>query len=109
MVTPLLDGVIVMNEEMASTINDKKNILVSPYGVDIDIFSPSQPIARSLHPRVKPNCINILFSSRFDRLVKNVTLARKACIETGLEINLIELKDLSRNEIVDLLHGSIMY
>lgn len=103
-VTPLLHGVIVMNQVMARWVGKKKHLLVTPYGVDVSVFCPGSGSSGAAHPLIRASEINVLFSSRFDRPEKNVRLAREACIATGRKINLIEFKGLSRDDIVSLLN-----
>lgn len=103
-VTPLLDGVIVMNSKMAGFLRNRKKILVTPYGVDCTFFSQDTIHSVAKHGLIKDGEINILFSSRFDRAEKNVKLAREACAATGRRVNLIEFRGLSRLDIVQLMN-----
>lgn len=103
-VTPLLDGIVVMNSVMAGFVGKKNNILVTPYGVDSVTFIPMCYSAFPIHPLVKKDEINILFSSRFDREEKNSQLANEACDVVNRKINLIEFKGLTRSEVVVLLN-----
>lgn len=104
-VIPFLDKTIVVSPKMAALIRGE-NISVIPCGVDTEVFHPSDNTKVLLHPLIDPAKKNILFCSRFDRYEKNYPLAKKAvdAVKGTYQVNLIELKDLSRVEVNIILN-----
>lgn len=104
---------IFVSNDMLSKIRNKNRATIVPCGVDIDIFKPlpinSLDVLR-FSGVLKPNHFNILFSSSFDNWVKNSDLAIAVCkmAEENLykPINLIELKNYSREEVNVLMNLS---
>lgn len=104
-VIPFLGKTIVVSSQMAAMIRSK-NVSVIPCGVDTKIFRPLKSNCDHLHPRIDPTKKNILFSSRFDRYEKNYPLAKEVVqlLRRSFPVNLIELKDLTREEVNILLN-----
>lgn len=104
-VIPFLDKTIVVSPQMAA-MTGRKDVSVIPCGVDTDLFHPLNDTRVSLHPLIDPQKKNILFCSRFDRYEKNYPLAKEAVrlLDRTYPVNLIELKDRTREEVNILLN-----
>jgi len=95
---------IFVSKRLAKKAGAKKKYAVTSCGVDMKIF----------HPLYKNKCREILgweqnekialFSSSFDKPVKNSTLAKKACRLAG--VKLIELKNFNRTQVNLLMNAS---
>jgi glycosyltransferase involved in cell wall biosynthesis len=107
-VAPILDRVIVVNSQMVKYLRRSNRISVIPYGVDPDVFSNEISTNADGLKFLKAGSANILFGSRFDRYEKNHPLASAACAiaKKAEPINLIELKGMTRNDIVGILNNA---
>ncbi|MFO7526785.1 MAG: glycosyltransferase, partial [Ignavibacteriaceae bacterium] len=86
-----------------------KNNAVIPCGLNFDIFYPmSKNSAREKSGLDKDNRY-ALFSSRFENKVKNYSLAKKALEKIDPKIELIELKDKTREEVNLLLNACDLF
>ena len=105
MVLPFLDGIIVVSNKMSQLVSSNKKIVV-PCGVDLALFKPLGIDEILSNVIVDTNKKNILFCSSFDRGEKNYTMAKEAVkiAAKGIKINLIELKNLSRDQVNKLLN-----
>lgn len=83
--------------------SSEKDII--PCGINLDIFRPRDKIISRKNLNWSKNKIYILFSSSFDRPVKNVDLAYKSIknIENSL---LIELKNYNKKQISNLMNAA---
>lgn len=106
-VAPILDRVIVVNSIMVSYLGNCKRVSVIPYGVDPEVFNDRMPETVETNKHLVNGAVNILFGSRFNRYEKNHTLAEAACniIRKTKGVNLIELKGMTRKEIVDIMNN----
>ena len=83
-----------------------KNINIIPCGVNLKSFYPCDVKDHNNGGfGIKYNSINILFSSRFDRTIKNYTLAKKGLNILNQNINLIELKGYKPSEVNFLMNS----
>ncbi len=83
-----------------------KQANVIPCGVDFSVFYPMIQEAAKKAMNLSPEKKYILFSSSFDRKVKNYTLAKKALnTMQDLDVELIEMKNYSRKEIAYLMNS----
>jgi glycosyltransferase involved in cell wall biosynthesis len=81
----------------------KKSIIL-PCGVNFKIFKPIEDnlISSDL---IEKNKFNILFSSSFSNPIKNFKLLKETTELMGVDnINIIELKNLNRNEVANLMN-----
>ncbi len=96
---------IFVEEKIKNKIKGHKKNAIVPCGVDLDVFYPmNKGVARNvigLDPLKK----YVLFSSGFDNPVKNYPLAISAVNRTGLKIELIELKNRTREEVYFFLNA----
>jgi glycosyltransferase involved in cell wall biosynthesis len=96
---------ILTNEKLNQTLNLKKHISIIPCGIDLNNFTPmdrdfcKQQMGLSLQKDY------ILFSSAFDRKVKNAALAQKA-VDKLENTKLMELKGYSRKQVNLLINAS---
>jgi glycosyltransferase involved in cell wall biosynthesis len=100
---------IFMTQELADKANIKNNYSIIPYGVDwSETFFPLDKDECRQALGLEPNEKIVLFSSSFDRVVKNYPLAKKAVDLVG-GLRMIELlTGYSRNEINLLINASDM-
>ena len=85
-------------------IKVKKQTII-PCGIDLNIFYPrNKKIAKQKIGWHEEESY-ILFSSAFDNPIKNIQLARKS-IENIKNVNLIELKNFTKNELSNLMNAS---
>jgi len=106
-IVPFLDEVIVVNNDMRQWLRSDK-VHVIPCGVDTKTFYPyGSRTATTECPVVVPGCVNIVFSSSFDRFVKNYPLAKQSIDELRLDkrVNLIELRSYSREQVAQILNA----
>lgn len=100
---------IFVEAKMMSKVNKHTKCYLIPCGVDTSVFMPcSINESRSIVNFPFDN-VNILFSSSFDKPVKNYPLAKEACslVEktNGIKINLIELKGYERQQVNVLMNA----
>ncbi len=94
-------NILVSRKQLRSLLFRRK-ITIIPCGVDRNIFYPVENINRSRSERKR-----ILFSSSFSNRIKNYPLAKKALDFLGdKSIELIELKEKTREQVNDLLNDS---
>jgi len=86
-------------------IKPSKNYEIIPCGVDFDIFYPVKKEESRQKINFSLNSINILFGSAFNNPVKNFTLAKKSINPLIQKINIVELKNKSREEVAVLLNA----
>ncbi|MHA7131856.1 glycosyltransferase family 4 protein [Algoriphagus namhaensis] len=95
---------IFVSESLRVASNCKKGVVI-PCGVDIELF---QPIGRKIARKavnISENEKIVLFSSSFNRSVKNADLAIKAVSQLA-GVRLIELKGYSRREVCLLMNAA---
>jgi glycosyltransferase involved in cell wall biosynthesis len=107
----LSQKVIVVSSNMAVYLPGKIEKEVIPCGVDMNLFVPmeKEEARRQLMKKKKfsfsPGKKYILFSSTFDREVKNPALAKEAIALLGEDYELIELNGFTRQEVVLLMNA----
>lgn len=96
---------IVVSNKMAEMVPNHKTSVI-PCGIDFETFYPITDKATSTLPFIQKGKVNILFCSDFQRPVKNASLAIQAVnrLVNQYEINLLELKNLNREEVNLLLN-----
>ena len=82
-----------------------KDGIVIPCGVDLNIFKPIDKVWAREKMKINSDKKIILFSSSFDRPVKNSELAIKA-VGSVSDVQLIELKNFSRYEVALLMNAA---
>lgn len=96
---------IVVSEDMKTTLGDDA-VHVIPCAVNADVFQPMNRAACKQKLGWSSNHHYVLFSSAFDRPVKNAALAKQAIqLLQSDAVHLIELKDKSRTEVAILLNA----
>lgn len=96
---------IYVSEDLA-VLNNQKNPVVIPCGVDLDIFYPMDKISVRNKLKLSLNKKYILFSSSFDNKVKNYELANEAVLSLNdFNIELLELKGYTREEVSVLMNA----
>lgn len=96
---------IVVHKRLAKLLYLTNNYSVIPCGVDLDNFYViKKEKARSLL-NFDLNSYYILFSSSFDKSVKNYPLAKEAVEKVDMPVELIELKNKSRQEVNLLMNA----
>ena len=95
---------IIVSDSMKKIIR-AKHARVIPCGVDLELFKPRKENIKPDFVKTELRKINILFASQFDEPVKNYPLAKKAVnLLNDKDIQLIELKDYNRNQVVSLMN-----
>ncbi len=90
---------IIVDKNMIAKLGLRKKFSVIPCGVDFKIFySIPKEIAKN-KLGLRQNKRYILFSSAFDNPVKNYPLAKKAVALTNNPVQLLELKNKTREEV----------
>lgn len=96
---------IFVENKIKNKIKGHKNNAVIPCGIDLEIFYPlNKAVAREMLV-LKPDIKYILFSSRFDNKVKNYSLAKSSIEQVNQQIEIIELKNKTREEVNLLLNA----
>jgi glycosyltransferase involved in cell wall biosynthesis len=78
---------------------------IIPCGINFDAFFPMDKNAARLKLGLSTHRHSILFSSRFENKVKNHALAAASIAKSGLDVDLIELKGKTREEVKLLLNA----
>jgi len=98
------DQNIFVSEKLRKIAGNPKNSYVIPCGVDFNIFNKKkrsilrEKLSLSLHKKY------VLFSSDFQRAIKNPQLALDAVAMID-NVEIIELKGYSRNEVADFINA----
>jgi glycosyltransferase involved in cell wall biosynthesis len=98
---------IFVSNDLKDILNVSKQYTIIPCGVDTNLFKPTSNCDTQ---NIDKNIIKIVFSSSFNRTVKNAQLAIKAVDKVkndmGKSIKLIELKGYTRKEVAKLINDS---
>ena len=101
---------IFVEKSMRDKLGNRPSDAIIPCSVDMKKFFPLPRETARKQLNIRPHQIVILFSSSFDRKVKNYDLARQACniLKEDLEcdISLIELKGYSQVEVNLLMNSA---
>jgi teichuronic acid biosynthesis glycosyltransferase TuaC len=96
--------------EQIKTLAKNKNGMVIPCGVDLSIFNPESMESAKKKMNLKSSKNYVLFCSSFNNPVKNSPLAIQAFNATkeifSMNMELLELKNFSREEVSSLLNAS---
>lgn len=96
---------IFVEQKIRSNIKGHGNYAIIPCGINLDLFYPmNKNIAREMLGLNKGEKY-IVFSSRFDNVVKNYVLAKAAIELLDQNVNLLELKNRSREEVNLILNA----
>ena len=95
-------NVFVSRKNMVKASPHQRYSLV-PCGIDFTDLQLTPKIEARERMHLKVNKQYVLFSGAFDNQVKNATLAKAAVTRLGDEVELIELKGYSRNEVTLLM------
>lgn len=97
---------IFVHPTLPTKINfTKLPINLIPCGVNINVFYPKNVTNCLQYFNLESHKKNILFSSRFNNPVKNYSLAIRALRQACDDINLIELKGYSPQEVNSLMNS----
>jgi teichuronic acid biosynthesis glycosyltransferase TuaC len=96
---------IFVSEKLAKKARAKKNYSIIPCGVYFDLYFPIEKKVARQKLGFKEKEILVLFSNSFDYYEKNYPLAKKAVDILDENVNLIELKGYSREEVNLLLNA----
>lgn len=96
---------IFVSENMAALIKSKKRYAIIPCGVDVGVFSPMERRYARKVLGLNPNRKYILFASSFNNPVKNSPLAMKAVDGIKSDVEVVELKGYSREQVGLLLNA----
>lgn len=98
---------IFVNQKHSRLMKNPKNSMVIPCGVDLDIFHPLDKNYARAKLGWSSKKKYIVFPSEFKRFEKNSSMAKKAIAHLGdNNVNLIELKGYTRNEVNYILNAS---
>jgi len=96
---------IVVSQQMKRLLNVQR-LYVIPCAVDPSIFQPMAAVSCRQRLNWSPDEFVVLFSSSFDRPVKNAPLAQQAVARiANRNVRLVELKNKSREEVAELLNA----
>jgi len=96
---------IFVGVELKRRIKGHKRNIIIPCGVELEKFYPIEKNIVRNQLNFSDRGIYILFSSSFDDVIKNYPLAKKALEKIQDEINLIEMKGKTREEVNLLLNA----
>lgn len=96
---------IFVSQKLASREGAKKKFMLQPCGINLDTFQPTDKMEARKKMRLDQDKSYVLFSSSFSNPIKNFALAKEAIEKTGKEIELIELKGFTREEVMLLLNA----
>lgn len=92
-------------EELMQKVHRKRNCSVLNIGVDLDLFYPQDKYECREKLNLEKNKIYALFGGAFNDKNKNYALAQEALKLVEQPIELIELKNYSRQEVVWLMNA----
>jgi len=96
---------IFVHENQPEKINYKNEINLIPCGVDIDIFFPIDKSEARNKLKLEKNKKYGLFAGSFTNFVKNYSLAKEVLLKSRNEIELLELKGYTREEVCLLMNA----
>ena len=96
---------IFVSKKLANKAGVRKKFSIQPCGINLNVFFPTDKIQAKEKLKLKPGQTYVLFSSSFTNRIKNSALAKEAVEKTGKDIQLIELKGYSREEVARLLNA----
>ena len=96
---------IFVHENQPAKINYKDKIHVIPCGVNGKIFFPLDKHEARKKLSLEKNKKYGLFTGSFENAIKNYPLAKEAIIKSSNEIELLELKDYTREEVCLLMNA----
>lgn len=95
---------IFVSEKLKNLANQHKNCSVIPCGVDLTVFKKMDRMAMREKLGLSLDKNYVLFSSNFNRAIKNPEIAIKA-IEQTQNTELIELKGFSREKVAQMMNA----
>ena len=101
----LSSDTIFVHTNQPSKIDYKKEINLIPCGIDTTLFYPIEKDKAKKLLNLKTNQKYGLFTSSFQNSIKNYPLAKKAIEQSKYDIELIELKEYTREEVALLLNA----
>jgi teichuronic acid biosynthesis glycosyltransferase TuaC len=96
---------IFVNKDLPDKIMYNKYRNIIPCGVDLNIFKPKNKKYCREKFHLKDNRKYALFSSAFDNKVKNYQLAKKSVSILDEKVEILELKDYTRDEVNLLINA----
>lgn len=96
---------IFVSDKIRKIIDGKKKFAIIPCGINLDVFYPGDMKIARENLKMDLTKKYVLFSSGFSNVVKNSPLAFSAIEKLGLSIELVELKNRSREEVNLLLNA----
>jgi len=102
----LRETIIVEKKLYDKLLIKPKNKNIIPCGVDFELFYPE---SMELCKKIEGLSIQkdyLLFSSRFDNRVKNYSLCQEAVRKANINVEILELKDKTREQVRHLLNAS---
>jgi len=106
--TTLLSAKTIVVSNKLAKIMKIKNPIIIPCGVNLQLFQPKDKFKCRIHLGLNLNTRYILFSSAFNKKIKNYQLAKttvEVLNEKGYNIKLIELKDYTRGQVSQLINA----
>lgn len=100
---------IFVEEKIQRKIRVDRNNAIIPCGINPDIFYPVPKNSAREKSGLDKDKRYALFSSRFDNKVKNYPLAKSALEKINQKIELIELKNKTREEVNLLLNACDLF
>lgn len=96
---------IFVSDKIRKIIDGKKKFEIIPCGINLEVFYPGDMKIARENLKMDLTKKYVLFSSGFSNVVKNSPLAFSAIEKLGLSIELVELKNRSREEVNLLLNA----
>lgn len=96
---------IFVSKKMTINLTLNKNDFIIPCGLDMNKFYPIKKDVARAKLNLSASKRYILFSSHFDNRVKNYNLAQNIVNSLTLDVELIELKNKTREEVNLLLNA----
>ena len=99
---------IFVSNKLCSKAGNPSSSIVIPCGVNIEEFYPMNKEQCRKNLGMDLNRVYVLFSKAFDVPVKNYPLAKSAIeylLEKGMNIELVELKGYTREQVVQLMNA----
>lgn len=101
-----LKASIFVSQSLFNLAGRPQKGIIIPFGVDLKKFYPIDQSLCRRDLKMAEDIKYVLFSGRFDRVVKNSTLALEAINKTGIKkIKLVELRDIPEEKINSLFNA----
>ena len=99
-------NIFVSKELREKSMIFKNKSIIIPCGVDLDFFKFINQDKAKRYLKIKSKKKIILFSSSFNNLIKNFSLAKKSIDKLNYKVEFLEIKNKTRKQVMYLLNAA---